>query len=444
MLTLIAGIVMLGILVFVHELGHFCVAKLAGVKILKFSLGFGPRLVSRQWGETEYMICAIPLGGYVQMLGEGGGEGGEGAELTPEERRRSFADKPVLHRTAIVAAGPLMNLLLPFLILPVAYMVGVNLPAFLERPPCVGHVAAGSEGAAAGFQAGDCILAINDEQVGDWTDTSRTLISHAGSPLVFTLSRQGETLQVTLTPADGGIEGLQSFGLLPQQEALVGAISPGMPAAAAGLQAGDRIVAIDETPVTSWYDLRTLIQASEGNPQTFTVERDGQILHLAIKPVRQETNGADYLVGIVPHQESVFKRFGLIEAVRAGADRTVELVQLTLVFIQKLFAGHVSTKSIGGPITVVQIAGQAAQTDVASILTILAFLSIQLGILNLLPIPILDGGHLFFNLFEIVLRRPLSLRIREIAQQVGLALLLMLMLLAFYNDIVRIFIGRQG
>jgi regulator of sigma E protease len=237
MLTLIAGIVMLGILVFVHELGHFCVAKLAGVKILKFSLGFGPRLVSRQWGETEYMICAIPLGGYVQMLGEGGGEGGEGAELTPEERRRSFADKPVLHRTAIVAAGPLMNLLLPFLILPVAYMVGVNLPAFLERPPCVGHVAAGSEGAAAGFQAGDCILAINDEQVGDWTDTSRTLISHAGSPLVFTLSRQGETLQVTLTPADGGIEGLQSFGLLPQQEALVGAISPGMPAAAAGLQA---------------------------------------------------------------------------------------------------------------------------------------------------------------------------------------------------------------
>jgi regulator of sigma E protease len=322
-------------------------------------------------------------------------------------------------------------------------MVGVNLPAFLERPACIGHVVADSEGAAAGFRAGDCILAINDEQVGNWTDTSRTLISQAGSPLDFALSRDGETIRVTLTPADGGIEGLQSFGLLPRQEALVGATSPGMPAAAAGLQAGDRIVAIDETPVTSWYDLRTIIQASEGNPQTFTVERDGQVLHLSIKPVRQEANGADYLVGIVPHQESVFKRFGVFEAVRAGAGRTVELVELTLVFIQKLFAGHVSTKSIGGPITVVQIAGQAAQTDLASILTILAFLSIQLGILNLLPIPILDGGHLFFNLFEIVLRRPLSLRIREIAQQVGLALLLMLMLLAFYNDIVRIFIGGQ-
>jgi regulator of sigma E protease len=214
-----------------------------------------------------------------------------------------------------------------------------------------------------------------------------------------------------------------------------------MPAKAAGMQAGDRIVAIDDTPVTSWYDLKKMIQSSGGNPQTFTVERDGQVLHLSIKPVRQETDGDDYLVGIVPHQESVFKRFGLLEAVRAGADRTMELVELTLVFIQKLFAGHVSSKNIGGPITVVQIAGQAAQTDLASILTILAFLSIQLGILNLFPIPILDGGHLFFNLFEIVLRRPLSMRVREIAQQVGLVLLILLMLLAFYNDIVRIFIG---
>jgi len=443
MLTLIAGIVMLGILVFVHEFGHFCVAKLAGVKVLKFSLGFGPRLVSRQWGETEYMICAVPLGGYVQMLGEGGGEEGEEAELTEAERQRSFADKPVLQRTAIVAAGPLMNLLLPFLVLPVAYMVGVELPAFLERPACIGYVVDGSEGAAAGFQTGDCIEAVNGEKVGTWTDTGRILIAHAGSPLVFTLARGAETVSITFTPADGGLEGLQSLGLLPRQEALVGGTSPGMPAAAAGVQAGDRIVAIDETPISSWYDLKTVIQTSAGNPQTFVVERAGQVLHLTIKPVRQESDGTDFFIGIVPHQESVFKRFGFVEAIGAGVDRTMELIKLTLVFIQKLFAGHVSTKNIGGPITVVQIAGQAAQTDLSSILSILAFLSIQLGILNLFPIPILDGGHLFFNLFEIVLRRPLSLRVREIAQQVGLVLLILLMLLAFYNDIVRIFVGGQ-
>ncbi len=443
MLTLFAGIVMLGILVFVHELGHFCVAKLCGVKILKFSLGFGPRLVSRKWGETEYMICAVPLGGYVQMLGEGGGEEGEVAPLTAEERLRSFADKPVLQRTAIVAAGPLMNLLLPFFVLPLAYLLGVQLPAYLERPACIGYVIADSESAAAGFLAGDCIAAVNGEAIGTWSEASRILIPFAGSPLDFTVDRGGETVHVALTPEDGGLEGLQSLGLLPLQESVIGATTPGMPAEAAGLLAGDRIVAIDASPVTSWYDLKRLIQGSRGEPLNFTVKRDGRVLNLSIKPLRDEMDGADYLVGIVPQQDTIFKRFGLREAVQAGVERTLDLVKLTLVFIQKLFAGHVSSKSIGGPITVVQIAGQAAQTDLSSILSVLAFLSIQLGILNLLPIPILDGGHLFFNLFELVLRRPLSLRIREIAQQVGLVLLILLMLLAFYNDIVRIFVGGQ-
>jgi regulator of sigma E protease len=443
MITLVAGIVMLGILVFVHEFGHFCVAKLCGVKVLKFSLGFGPRLVSRKWGETEYMVCAIPLGGYVQMLGEGGGEEGEAAELTPEERRRSFAERPVSQRTAIVAAGPLMNLILPFLILPFAFLFGVQVPAFLEQPACVGFVLEESEGAAVGFRSGDCIVAVNEQRVDSWSEANRALIDHAGSPLAFAVNRDGETATITLTPADGGLEGLQSLGLLPRQEAVVGGTSPGMPAEAAGIRAGDRIVEIDGTAISSWYDLKKVIRASEGRAQTFVVERDGQALPLTVTPVRQETDGAEYLIGIIPHQETVFRRYGPLAAVRAGAERTLDLIRLTLVFIQKLFAGHVSTKAIGGPITVVQVAGQAAQADVSSILMVLAFLSIQLGILNLFPIPILDGGHLFFNLFELILRRPLSLRAREIAQQIGLVLLIMLMLLAFYNDIVRIFTGGQ-
>ncbi|MEJ2201759.1 MAG: RIP metalloprotease [Desulfuromonadaceae bacterium] len=171
--------------------------------------------------------------------------------------------------------------------------------------------------------------------------------------------------------------------------------------------------------------------------------RQGQALQLTIRPDRDEANGREFIIGIAPLQESEFRRFGFFEALRAGADRTAELIELTLVFVQKLVAGHVSSKSIGGPITVVQIAGQAAQTSLSSILTVLAFLSIQLGILNLLPIPILDGGHLFFNLYEAVFRRPLSLRAREIAQQVGLLVIISLMVLAFYNDIVRIFFGAQ-
>jgi regulator of sigma E protease len=440
MLTIFSGIIMLGILVFVHEFGHFCVAKMAGVKVLKFSLGFGPRLVSKKWGETEYMICAVPLGGYVQMLGEGGGEDGEEKELTPEEKQRSFAEKPVSRRTAIVAAGPLMNLIFPFLVLPLAYLVGVHVPAFLEKPPCVGYVVSESDAGAAGVREGDCITAINSRDVATWTEANTLLVSLAGSPLTLSVSRDGETVRVPLKDGDG-LEGLQSLGILPKQEAVVGTVAPGMPAQAAGMESGDRIVAIGETKIHSWYDLKRIIQEHGQSPLTFFVRRDGQVLPLSIKPTQEEADGKTFLIGISPEQETIFKRFGPIEAAKAGADRAMDLIGLTLVFIKKLFAGHVSAKSIGGPITVVQIAGQAAQTDLASILSVLAFLSIQLGILNLFPIPILDGGHLFFNLFELVFRRPLSLRTREIAQQVGLILILLLMVLAFYNDIVRLFFG---
>lgn len=438
MTTVVAGIIMLGILVFVHELGHFCIAKWCGVKVLKFSLGFGPKLLSRQWGETEYMICAVPLGGYVQMLGEGGGEQGETVELSPDEAARSFAKQKVGRRMAIVAAGPVMNLILPFLVLPFAYLIGVNLPAYLDEPPCIGHVVAGSEGERLGFQDGDCVKSIGGTPVPTWESIGSALINHAGAPLPVAVERGGQQLALLLPADHGALEGLQAIGLLPRQNAVIGSLAPHMPAETAGMMVGDLIVAIGDKPVTSWYDLRTMIQATGDRPMAIHVMRDGREITLTLTP-RQAEAGGDYLIGIAPQHATTFKRFGPVEAIRAGADRTIDLIDLTLVFIRKLFAGAVSTSNIGGPITVVQIAGQAAQTDMSSILSVLAFLSIQLGILNLLPIPILDGGHLFFACFELVFRRPLSLKAREIAQQVGLALLVMLMLLAFYNDIVRIF-----
>jgi len=437
LITIAAGIVMLGILVFVHELGHFCVAKWCGVKVLKFSLGFGPKLLSRQWGETEYLICAVPLGGYVQMLGEGGGDQGESAELPPEEAARSFARQAVGRRMAIVAAGPFMNLCLPFLILPIAYLIGVNLPAYLDQPPCIGYVVAESEGAHRGFKSGDCVRRIGETPIATWEEVGPALINHAGIPLQVIVERGTEQVELTLPTDHGALEGLQAIGLLPRQDAVIGNLAPNMPAAAAGLQTGDLILAIGEHPVSSWYDLRLLIQQVGAQAVPVRLLRDGQELSVTITP-RQAEKGGDYLIGIAPRQATSYKRFAPLAALQAGADRTMELIDLTLVFIRKLFAGAVSTSNIGGPITVVQIAGQAAQTDVSSILSVLAFLSIQLGILNLLPIPILDGGHLFFACFELVFRRPLSLKAREIAQQIGLALLIMLMLLAFYNDIVRL------
>jgi regulator of sigma E protease len=429
---------MLGILVFVHEFGHFCVAKWCGVKVLKFSLGFGPRLISRQWGETEYLICAVPLGGYVQMLGEGGGEQGEEAELTPEDESHSFARQTVGRRMAIVAAGPIMNLALPFLVLPIAYLVGVNMPAYLDQPPCIGYVVTDSEGARYGFKNGDCIKTIGGTPVATWESIGAALISHAGAPLPVVVERNGGQATLTLPVDHGALEGLQAIGLLPHQDAVIGSLAPNMPAAEAGMRVGDRIVAVGDRPVDSWYDLRPLIQEVGASPVPVRVLRDGQESIITITP-HQAEQGGDYLIGIAPHHATAFKRFGPVEAIRAGSTRTMELIKLTLVFIRKLFAGAVPTSNIGGPITVVQIAGQAAQTDLSSILSVLAFLSIQLGILNLLPIPILDGGHLFFAGFELILRRPLSLKAREIAQQIGLALLILLMVLAFYNDIMRLF-----
>ena len=434
MITIIAGIVMLSILVFVHELGHFCVAKLSGVKVLKFSIGFGPKLLSRHWGDTEYLICAIPLGGYVQMLGEGSSAD---AELTEEEKAFSFAEKPVSRRLAIVAAGPLMNLILPFLVLPVSYLVGVQLPAYYEQPPCVGHVIADSAAANAGFVDGDCIAEVNGRSLTSWNDANKALLGSAGESLIFKIKRQQETFYANFPEENDSLEGLQALGLMPQQAALVGGLAPDMPAVAAGMQVGDRILRVNGLDISSWYDLRPAIQQLDGGDVAVTIERDGQLVELSITPKLQEESG-DYLVGISPMTETVEKRFGFIEAGRAGAKRSLELIELTLVFIEKLFTGNVSAKNIGGPITVVQVAGQAAQTDLSAILSVLAFISIQLGILNLLPIPILDGGHIFFYFFEIVFRRPLSMWAREVAQQIGLILLVMLMVLAFYNDLVRL------
>ncbi len=437
MTTIIAGILMLGVLVFIHELGHFVIAKMCGVKVLKFSLGFGPKLVSKRRGETEYQICAIPLGGYVQMLGEGGGEQGEEVELTAEEKARSFSEQSVAKRLAIVSAGPVMNLILPLLILPISFMVGVQMPTYLEQPACIGYVVPRSDAATGGFLAGDCVISVNQRPVKNWNDSNKGFVSQAGEALIFQVERDGKELQLVIPAENDSLQGMQVLGLLPRQEARIGGLAPDMPAAAAGIQEGDLILQIEDRPISSWYDLKGVIQEIGGRALQVHLERAGEQLVVELTPEQREDEG-DYLLGIAPLYNSELKRFGFIDAVREGAYRTWELIELTVIFVQKLFTGNVSTKNIGGPITVVQIAGQAAQTDLAAIFSVLAFISIQLGILNLLPIPILDGGHILFYIIELIIRRPVSIRIREMSQQVGMALLLMLMVLAFYNDFVRL------
>ncbi|WP_225071758.1 RIP metalloprotease RseP [Desulfuromonas sp. CSMB_57] len=439
MVTILTGILMLGVLIFVHELGHFVVAKLAGVKVLKFSLGFGPRLLSRQWGETVYQICVVPLGGYVQMLGEGSDEA---EQLTdPADKERSFAEKKPLQRIAIVAAGPFMNLMLPFLVLPLAYVIGIDMPAFLERPACIGYVAPDTPGARAGFAAGDCVTRIDDQSIASWSEAEKELLRRAGREVMVTVERSQGPATIRLTGNGDVAGGLQAFGLLPPQDAVIGQVLPGLPAAEAGLQAGDRILAIGEAPVDSWYMVRPLVAAGAGETLTLRIGRQDQTLSIPVTP-RESHEGDGWLLGVAPEFETVFKRFPLAASWREGSRRSIELMRLTVVFVGKLFSGSVSPKSIGGPIQVVQVAGAAADTGFTAVLSFLAFLSIQLGILNLLPVPILDGGHLLFGFLELIFRRPLPLRVREVAQQIGLGLIILLMAWAFYNDLARLLMGR--
>ncbi|PLY01993.1 MAG: RIP metalloprotease RseP [Desulfuromonas sp.] len=437
MTTVVAGILMLGFLVFIHELGHFVVAKMCGVKVLKFSLGFGPRLGSMKRGETEYQICLIPLGGYVQMLGEGYRHEDDEDDLTEEEKERSFALKPLYQRLAIVCAGPAMNLILPFLILPLSFMIGAELPSYLEQQAVIGYVAPESAASETGFVAGDKVLSINSENIASWNDANKAFVSDAGEALVFEVERNGKPVQLVMSADNNSLEGMQALGLLPQQRALIGGLAEGMPAAQAGLQAGDLILSIGDQKIASWYDLKTVIQAVGAHSVPVVAERSGKEITVELTPQQQDDNGI-FLIGIAPMTETTISRFGVTESLRAGAQRSWELIDLTVVFIHKLITGNVSSKTIGGPITVVQVAGQAAQTDLAAVLSVLAFISIQLGILNLLPIPILDGGHILFYTIELIFRRPLSFRVREMAQQLGMALLLTLMAFAFYNDILRL------
>ncbi len=367
---------------------------------------------------------------------KGGGEEGEASELTEEERERSFANKSVAQRLAIVSAGPLMNLILPFLILPISFMAGVEMPTYLDQPACIGYVVEGSNAAEAGFEADDCVVGVNLEKIESWNSANKAFVGQAGNALIFDVMRDGTKQQLSIPSDNDSLEGMQALGLLPRQEAVIGGLADDMPAAKAGIVAGDKILRIADHEISSWYDLRKVIQIVKDQTVPVLIDRSGDSLTVELTPQQREEGGA-YLIGIAPQQESTEVTYGLLESFRQGAKRTWELIELTVIFVQNFYRqclGQEYRRSdyrcsgcrTGGP------------DRSSAILSVLAFISIQLGILNLLPIPILDGGHILFYSIELIIRRPLSFRAREISQQIGMAMLLMLMVLAFYNDIIRL------
>ncbi|MBI3990480.1 MAG: RIP metalloprotease RseP [candidate division NC10 bacterium] len=431
----------IGALIFVHELGHFLLAKRAGVGVLKFSLGFGPKLFGFRRNETEYLISAIPLGGYVKMIGEDPRE--EGAE---GDRERSFAEKPVGTRALIIAAGPLSNFLL-------AFVIFLGLFAFVGRPASwtvIGRPEADSSLAQAGLKAGDRIVAVEGQAVSTWEELEGKIQASQGQPLRLTVEREGRRFEASIIPRRvavkdifGGEKEAWDIGSGPFISTKIGQVMKGHPADQAGLQPGDRILAFQGQPVEGWDELAALIHAHPGEKVKLLVERGGKSLEVEVVPRPTEQGGKKIgLIGIAPAQEFIYQRTDPFTGFYLAGKRTVELTGLILYSLVKLIQGEIPASTLGGPVLVGQMAGEQAKAGFLNVLLLTAGLSINLGILNLLPIPVLDGGHLFFALIEAIRGRPLKVRTREIANYVGLALLVALMLYATRNDIMRL-IGPQ-
>jgi len=440
-MTIVAAVVMLGVLIFVHELGHFLVAKRSGVGVLKFSLGFGPKLVGVKRGETEYLLSALPLGGYVKMIGEDPGD--ESPEAA--DPHRSFSRKSVGTRAGIILAGPLANLLLPVVI-----FWGVF--AFAGQPyflPILGTPEPGSPAAQAGLLPGDRVTALDGRPIERWDEIEAAVQGSSGRPLTLTMGRDGRTFDVRLAPRTvmtrdifGQETPTWDLGLHALISTRIGQVLPGHVAEQAGLRSGDRIVALNGNPVGEWEQLATAIHGSPGKAVRLTVERDGQRFEVEVTPratkQRMETGEEEIgLIGIGPAAESQYRRLNPVTALVAGVKKTADLSMLIVQGFVKLIQAKISPKTIGGPILIAQMAGEVVQRGPVEFLSFTALLSINLAILNLLPIPVLDGGHLLFSLIEWLRGKPVSLRKREIAQQVGMVLLVGLMIFAFYNDIFR-------
>ncbi|MBI5234527.1 MAG: RIP metalloprotease RseP [Deltaproteobacteria bacterium] len=430
MTTLVSFAIVLGVLIFIHEFGHFVVAKLSGVRVDKFSLGFGPKLLAIKRGETEYRLSLLPLGGYVKMFGEEPGE-----EIPKEDRKRSFTHKSVGQKTAIVAAGPFMNLVLAAILMPLIYMTGIKTPAYLDLPAVVGFVAEGESASKAGLMPGDTIKEANGKAIPDWQTLIELLAMSPGKTIALKIDRSGEVIEKTLVPDASHLTGAGVGGFLPPMKPIVDSISPGWPAEKAGIKKGDIIVSIDGVDIAHWALLEALIHKN-GVEKSFVIKRGEETKVFKITPKYNEDTGL-YLIGITRLEEMVIKKYGFFEAIKQGLHTARRMIVQLFSVITGLIFGDYSIKTLGGPIMIAVVAGGAAESGVTDLLWLIAFLSIQLGIINLFPIPVLDGGHLVFFAIEFIRGKPLNEKTLVVAQQIGFALLIALIVVVTYNDILR-------
>jgi regulator of sigma E protease len=437
--------VTLGVLVVFHELGHYVVARLVGVKVLRFSVGFGRIVWSRRLGRdrTEWALSAVPLGGYVKMVDEREGE------VSPADLGRAFNRQSVWRRIAIVAAGPIANLLLAVLLFAGTYVAGIpGERAILAAPP------AGSPAAVAGLAASDEVVAVDGEHVLSWQDLRWRLLKASGSDdATVTVDRSGIRSQHLLSLRSLGRDDwegnfVSALGLkIDLGPPRVNDVLPGRPAAVAGLRAGDAIVAIDGQTVRSPSEVAAITNAHPGERLAFTVLRDGASQDIVVVPEPSDQDGkkiglAGMRLAVDPAavaQIGTTVRYGPVDAVVQGARKTWELSLFTVKMLGRILTGQASLKNVSGPLTMADYAGQSAQAGVLTFIGYLALISISLGVLNLLPVPLLDGGHLLYYFAEVVKGSPVSDRAFEVGQRIGMAMLAVLMALALFNDFSRLF-----
>jgi regulator of sigma E protease len=449
--TLVAYIVALGVLIVFHEFGHYLVARAAGVKILRFSVGFGTPIWMKKFGadRTEWAIGAFPLGGYVKMLDEREGP------VAPEERHRAFNVQPVARRIAIVAAGPVANFLLAVVLYWLLFMHGV--PGI---KPLVGEPVPGTPASAIHLGAGDLIARVGDRPVANWQELRWELLDHAVRRAAVPLEVHHANGSISFLRLDlSGIRSedidtdlMQAIGLTrfnPPMAPRLGRLIDDGAARRAGLQEGDLVVSIDGMRISHWDELVAAVRAAPGRSLRIGVERGSATLEIAVTPA-SETEGASRVgrIGAAPHvDQKDFEalltevRYPPLAAAWRAVERMAEVSAFTLKMLGRMIVGDVSLKNLSGPITIADYAGQSAQLGWLAYLNFLALISISLGVLNLLPVPVLDGGHLMYYLVEIVKGSPVSERALEIGQQIGIVLLFSLMAFALYNDINRLFGG---
>jgi len=447
--SIIAFLFALGLLIVFHEFGHYLVARLCDVKVLRFSIGFGKPLIRKYWGrdKTEWVIAAFPIGGYVKMLDEHEGK------VAPEDLTRSFNRKTVAHRFAIVAAGPIANFLLAILLYWLLFMHGVS-----GMKPVLGPIIPETPAALAAFEAGETIVKIGTEPVSTWQDARWILLARAieRSPnlIVETLNQGGEItwreMDLSKINADDlDADFLKKIGLnvyQPEIKPIIAQVISNGAGDRAGLLTNDEILSVNGEEIALWKDLVQQIRDSPGQPLVMEIQRSNTIVSVNITPDITIENGEQIgKIGVGPKIDRSRIENLLVEvsypantAMARAIDKTWEISVFTLQMLWKMVTGEVSWKNVSGPITIADYAGKSAQMGIASYLGFLALISISLGVLNLLPIPLLDGGHLMYYVVEIIKGSPLSERAMEIGQQLGMILLFTLMTFAIYNDINRL------